>query len=123
MGALRGADRLEKDRFDTDEAIYLLLTKDDGTVVGAHRLLPTMGPHLLSDIVPELLRGPRRAARRQVLELSGTFVDEGSLDASAVENARNHLLVGLFEFCLRAGYEKFTMAVAGRPPCCSTLPC
>ena len=109
-GAPDGTDR-GKDRFDTDDAIYLLLTRDDGTVVGAHRLLPTTGPHLLSDIAPDLcaVRGVQRGEK--ILELSGTFVDEGNLDASAVENARNHLLVGLFEFCLRAGYEKFTWVV------------
>jgi N-acyl-L-homoserine lactone synthetase len=100
-----------KDRFDTSDAIYLLLTKDDGTVIGAHRLLPTAGPHLLSDRTPELcaVRGVLRGA--DILELSATFVAERGLDKAALENARKHLLVGLFEFCQRAGYETVTWAM------------
>ena len=43
-----------KDRFDTDDALYLLLTRDDGAVLGAHRLLPTKGPHKFSEVSPEL---------------------------------------------------------------------
>ena len=35
--ALRRDDRLEKDQFDTDDAIYLLLTTDDGAVPRSRR--------------------------------------------------------------------------------------
>src|SRR5271154_5690649 len=52
--ALRKPDRMEKDQFDTDDAIYLLLTEDDGTVVGTHRMLPPPKPHLFSDLFPQL---------------------------------------------------------------------
>jgi acyl-homoserine lactone synthase len=107
--ALRKPDRLEKDQFDTDSAIYLLLTEDDGTVIGTHRMLPTTGPHLFSDVFPNLcaVKGVQRGDK--ILELTRTCVDEEALDKPAMEKARKRIMVGLFEFCLRAGYEKFTL--------------
>jgi len=106
---LRKADRLEKDQFDNDEAIYLLLTEDDGTVIGSHRLLHTAGPHLFSDVFPKLcaVKGVQRGPK--ILELTRTCVDEDRLDKAGTEKARRRLMTGLFEFCYRAGYEKFTV--------------
>jgi len=107
--ALRKPDRLERDQFDTDDAIYLLLTEDDGTVIGTHRMLPTTKPHLFSDVFPNLcaVKGVRRG--ESILELTRTCVDEENLDKATMEKARKRLMVGLFEFCLRAGYENFTL--------------
>lgn len=107
--ALRKPDRLERDQFDTENAIYLLLTKDDGSVIGSHRMLPTTGPHLFSDVFPHMcaVKGVRRGER--ILELTRTCVAEDALDKAATEKARKHLMTGLFEFCLRAGYRQFTV--------------
>jgi N-acyl-L-homoserine lactone synthetase len=106
VAAAPDVDPLGKDRFDTDAAMYLLLTTDAGTVIGGHRLLPTLVPHAFSDVSPELcaVRGIQRGEK--ILEAAFGFVDEESLDKAALERARNRILVGLFEFCLRAGYEK-----------------
>src|SRR5579871_2634959 len=70
--ALRKPDRLERDQFDTDDAIYLLLTQDDGAVIGTHRMLPTTGPHLFSDVFPQMcaVKGVERGAK--ILELTRT---------------------------------------------------
>ena len=102
---------LEKDRFDTEDAIYLLLTKDDGTVIGSQRMLPTVGPHRFSEELPQLcdVKGVQRGPK--ILELTGACVDEDALELFARETARKRLIVGLFEFCLRAGYEKFTLVM------------
>lgn len=102
---------LEKDRFDTDDAIYLLLTKDDGTVIGTQRMLPTLGPHRFSEELPQTcdVKGVQRGPK--ILELTGACVDEDALEPFARETARKRLMVGLFEFCLRAGYEKFTFVM------------
>ena len=107
--ALRKDDRLEKDQFDTDDAIYLLLTGDDGSVIGAHRMLPTTKPHLFSDVFPQacVVKGVQRGEK--ILELTRTCVDEELLDRKTTEVARKRIMVGLFEFCLRAGYEKVTI--------------
>ena len=107
--ALRKPDRLERDQFDTDDAIYLLLTEDDGTVIGTHRMLPTTKPHLFSDVFPQLcaVKGVQRGEK--ILELTRTCVDEEALDRATMELARKRIMVGLFEFCLRAGYEQITL--------------
>ena len=107
--ALRKDDRIERDQFDTDDAIYLLLTQDDGAVIGSHRMLPTTGPHLFSDVFPQAcaVKGVQRGER--ILELTRTCVDEDLLDRKATELARKRIMVGLFEFCLRAGYDKVTI--------------
>ena len=107
--ALRKPDRLERDQFDTDDAIYLLLMDDDGTVIGTHRMLPTTKPHLFSDVFPQLcaVKGVQRGEK--ILELTRTCVDEEALDRATMERARKRIMVGLFEFCLRAGYEQITL--------------
>jgi len=107
--ALRKPDRLERDQFDTEDAIYLLLMDDDGTVIGTHRMLPTTKPHLFSDVFPQLcaVKGVQRG--KKILELTRTCVDEEALDRATMEHARKRIMVGLFEFCLRAGYEQITL--------------
>jgi acyl-homoserine lactone synthase len=107
--ALRKPDRLERDQFDTEDAIYLLLMDDDGRVIGSHRMLPTTKPHLFSDVFPQLcaVKGVQRGEK--ILELTRTCVDEEALDRATMELARKRIMVGLFEFCLRAGYEQITL--------------
>ena len=107
--ALRKPDRLEKDQFDNDDAIYLLLTDDDGAVIGSHRMLQTVKPHLFSDVFPQYcaVKGVQRGEK--ILELTRTCVDEERLDKATMERARKRIMVGLFEFFVRAGYEYVTM--------------
>lgn len=54
--ALRQSDSLERDQFDHTEAIHLVYLKH-GRALAYSRLLPTSGPHLPSDIYPELMKG------------------------------------------------------------------
>ncbi len=107
------ADRVSvgRDCYDTADALYLLLTRDDGAVVAAARLLPTLRPHGLSEIAPEFcsVRGVQRGHR--ILELNASGIDLTVLDPAARAHARNHLFAGVFEFCLRAGFEHITMLV------------
>jgi acyl-homoserine lactone synthase len=107
--ALRKPDGLEKDQFDNDDAIYLLLTDDDGTVIGSHRMLQTVKPHLFSDVFPQYcaVKGVQRG--ENILELTRTCVDEERLDKATMERARKRIMVGLFEFFVRTGYEHVTM--------------
>lgn len=108
---LRDANAAPADRFDNDDAIYLLLTKDDGTVIAAQRALPTLRPRPLSEELAQFcdVRGVQRGEK--ILELTGGCIDDKALDLGATEQARNRLTVGLFEFGLRAGYEKFTLLI------------
>ncbi|MEI9990166.1 MAG: acyl-homoserine-lactone synthase [Rhizomicrobium sp.] len=108
LNRLRKRDGRQTDRFDTPDAIYLLLTEEGGLVRGVARFLPTTGPHVFADAAPDLceVKGVQRGPR--ILELSRALVDEDGLGRAEMETARKTLLVGLFEFCVRAGCEKFT---------------
>ncbi len=50
-------DRLERDQFDRPDAVHHICVRND-KVVGYQRMLPTMEPHLLTDVFPELCEGP-----------------------------------------------------------------
>ncbi len=107
---LRRADGRLTDRFDTDDAIHLLLTGDDGAVRGGLRLLPTTSPHVLSEILPQLCDCKGLQRDPKTLELSRMCIDP-NLDFAARELGRNRLLVGLVEFCHRTGYERITLLI------------
>jgi acyl-homoserine lactone synthase len=47
-------DGLEIDQFDTETAVHMLYLDDNRDVLGYQRMLPTTGPHLLTDALPEL---------------------------------------------------------------------
>lgn len=104
---LRREDGLQIDRFDGADAVYLLLTDDGGYVRGTARLLPTTGRHALAEIGPEACSVKGVLRGDDILELTRTCVDE-ALSTPKREIARNHLVVGLFEFCVRAGWHRLT---------------
>jgi len=104
----REIGRQHTDCFDAAAAIYLVLIAEGGAVRAGARLLPTTGPHVFADMAPQLcgMKGVQRGER--IVELTRAVVDEELPDRAAMEEARKHLLVGLFEFCVRAGFEMFT---------------
>ena len=107
--ALRKPDGVEKDQFDTEDAVYLLLREDGGRVIGSHRLLPTTKPHLFSELFADMcaIRGMRTGER--IYELTRTCVDKDLLDKDGEMRALKQIMVGLFEFCIRAGIEQLTL--------------
>jgi N-acyl-L-homoserine lactone synthetase len=46
--------RYEVDQFDDDHACYLVLTDGSGRHLGSARLLPTVRPHILNSLYPQL---------------------------------------------------------------------
>ena len=105
---LRSPDGLERDQFDTSDAVYLLLI-EEGKMVGSHRLIPTIKPHLFSEIFPHLcdVRGVVKSST--VYELNRTCVDEALLGPKGSVRARKILMTGLMEFCVLAGMDHFTV--------------
>lgn len=49
-------DGLERDQFDRPDAVHQICMRD-GEVAGYQRMLPTVKPHLLSDVFPNLCEG------------------------------------------------------------------
>jgi len=105
--ALRKPDGREIDQFDNENAIYLLLI-EDGQVTGSHRLLPTTGPHLFSDVFPDMCEQRGRQTGPAVYELNRTGMDP-LLPRDRQLAGMRLLLVGLLEFAHGAGMEKLTL--------------
>lgn len=100
---LKSEDGREIDRFDTDDAIHLVVEKY-GRVVGYTRLLRTSGPHLLSEVYPHIMEGHDWPRDRAVYEWTRCISDQ---DAGKFGNVQaSHLLItGVLEFCLVAGIK------------------
>jgi acyl-homoserine lactone synthase len=105
---LRKPDGREIDQFDNEDAIYLLL-KDEDRVLGGHRLLPTVKPHLFSELFNDMcdVKGVRTGAR--IYELNRTCVDKSVLAGDRERWGLRMIMAGLFEFCVRAGVEQLTL--------------
>jgi acyl-homoserine lactone synthase len=104
---LAKVDGRERDQFDTERTVYLMLL-DQGKVVGTHRLLPTTTPHLFSEVfshycnVRGVMRGP------DILEAGRTCLDEKSLDRHALRRFRRQIMAALIEYPCHAGMRGFT---------------
>lgn len=100
-------DGRERDQFDNEQTVYLVLL-DQGKVIGTHRLLPTIRPHLFSEIFSHFcdVRGVVRAPN--ILEAGRTCLDEINLDRGALRRFRRLIMAGLIEYPCHAGMRGFT---------------
>ncbi len=94
----------DKDAFDTDHTIYVLAYAGAGErLVGAARLNPTTGPHMLTDVFHEFcdLQPPPRDP--SIYEFSRYVIDHAALSKDDQFRIRGRLSAGINEFCLRTG--------------------
>lgn len=105
-------DGREIDRFDAQDPLYLLSVDDrTGALLGAVRLLPTMGPNMLRDVFPVLV--PGGAPESPLIWESSRFAVNPAAFSAADRAEANHvvnrttveLLCGIVEVCRRAGIE------------------
>jgi acyl-homoserine lactone synthase len=107
--ALDRPDGLEKDQFDTEDAVYLFCI-DGGQLIGAMRALPTLHPTLMSDIFPYLnIRGPIQ--RRDVFELSRIFVIPERRGEHAGPRIEMLLLTAITEYGISIGLTGFSIVL------------
>lgn len=99
--AIRRNDGLEIDQFDHERALHLALFFEDA-VVGYTRLLPTIEPHLLSDVYPQIMNGQAWPRSPEIFEWTRCIVAEGEILINGVP-ASHVLMTGVMEFCLVAG--------------------
>jgi acyl-homoserine lactone synthase len=98
-------DGLERDQFDGPDAIHQICVRD-GKVVGYQRGLPTVKPHLLSDVFPELCEGPPPRGL-DTYELSRHCVaPEYREGRRGVSSVGSELMVGGIEWGLSCGVTK-----------------
>ncbi|WP_339864842.1 acyl-homoserine-lactone synthase [Paremcibacter congregatus] len=96
-------DGKEIDRFDTEDAIYLLSLDGDRKLLGSKRLLPTTQPHLMSEVFPHMVAGDVPAGPH-IWESSRSCVHPDCRDRGII----GHLFLAMVEVGLIMGIEKIT---------------
>lgn len=91
----------DKDQFDTDETVYVIVEDENGAIVASARLNPTTRPHMLSELFAANCDLQPYPVGRDVWECS-RFVTDRSLMTDAVDDFRMRcrLGLGLTVFCL-----------------------
>jgi len=100
------AGQFELDQFDSPHARYMILLGEDGRHRASARLLPTMRPHILDQLYPELCeeeipRGPR------IFEITRFCLDRHQTAAER-RHARDELVSGLAATALANGIHAYT---------------
>lgn len=98
--------RFEVDQFDDEHAIYVIVADEGGRHLGSARLLPTLGPHILGDLYPQLCAGavPRRP---DTFEITRFCLGPGQ-GASRRRQTRNGLVSALVQVALDLGIRTYT---------------
>lgn len=93
-------DGREVDQFDTDDATYLLGIDAEAGVVCGSRLVPTLKPHLMSEVFPDLalIYGLPRA--RDIYEWTRIFVVPERRASGRSCLAAGIIQCGVLEHCL-----------------------
>lgn len=102
---LASDDGLERDQFDRPDAIHHICVRD-GKVAGYQRMLPTVKPHLLSDVFPELCEGPPPRGL-DTYELTRYCVAPAQREGRrGVSSVGSELMAGFVEWGLACGVNK-----------------
>ncbi|MCF6302969.1 MAG: hypothetical protein L3J13_07190 [Devosiaceae bacterium] len=121
-------DGLEKDRFDDMNPLYICVVSDDAKkLLASLRLLPTTGPHMLSDVFPEVM-GEAGIVRHPLIWESSRFcVDTETareFGSDSINIITRKILAGLFETAHTAGmqniisvYDIFVERILRRSDC------
>ncbi|OAN58650.1 acyl-homoserine-lactone synthase [Sphingobium sp. TCM1] len=96
----------EIDQFDDEHAIYVVATNERGEHDGSIRLLPSIRPHVLGNIFPELCDGPVPSGEH-IFELSRACLSPRNRAARRLE-VRNTVTTAVVEFALLRGIRRFT---------------
>ena len=103
-GALRHENGLERDAYDTSDAIYLLGFSPEGSITCGLRLLPTTGDHLFRDHFLHL--APAGLPQGEcVYELTRFFIATMRVAPRLRQRMIATLGAALFEYCLSRGIE------------------
>ncbi len=97
---------LERDQFDNENTVYLVLRNAFNEVIGSVRMLPTVGPNVLCDIFPNLAEDGDPPRSPTVWEASRLAIDDRKEKLEAVRRPVNiigTLLSAIIEFSMEIG--------------------
>ncbi|MFC7047892.1 acyl-homoserine-lactone synthase [Emcibacter nanhaiensis] len=102
-------NRLEIDEFDSEDTVYLLIKDDNNELIGSLRLLPSTGPHLMSELFSHLVEGPVARAD-DTWECSRVYVLSNKGKASGLKAGGGaELSVAMMEAGLMLGISKINV--------------
>jgi acyl-homoserine lactone synthase len=109
---LQCRDGMEFDDFDTTFMTYAL-AMDGERVVGGARLFPTLRPHMLETVCPQLAdvkgipRGP------SIYEWTRLFIIPSHRDGRYGGAVSGRIFCGCIEYCLREGIDQLSLVFEG----------
>ena len=93
---------IEMDAFDTEHAVYLMALDSTDKLVGGSRLVPTLQPHLLGNVFPQLAPGgPPRAA--DIYEWTRFFISPALRSRGRSSPVAGVVLCGVLEVARALG--------------------
>lgn len=120
-------DGKEKDPFDDLNPLYICVITEQRQLLASLRLLPTTGPHMLSDVFPEVMGEAEIVRHPLILESSRFCVDTDAARNFAPDGINlvtRELLAGLFSTAASAGmtnivsvYDLFLERILRRAGC------
>ena len=102
-------DGYDKDQFDTDETVYVLVLSRDGNVLASSRINPTTRPHMMSELFADYCDLQPYPVGADVWECS-RFVTDRKHIRDPVEDFRTRcrLGLGLTVWCLDHGVSRLS---------------
>lgn len=105
--ALAKPDGLERDGYDDARAHYVIVIDDRGVGRASARLLPTAGPHMMTELFADFVAGPLPQGR-DIFEWSRHCPGDPDWAPAINEAARLTLHLGILEFALAHGVTAYT---------------
>lgn len=105
---LEKPDKLERDQFDTDDAIYLLYI-EQGRVIAGSRLVPTIKPNLMNDVFPHLASVRGVPCDPGIFDWTRIFVVRDRREGGNAGKAAGTVLCGMLEYCLDEGIHALSV--------------
>jgi acyl-homoserine lactone synthase len=102
---LRHPDGLERDQFDTPQAVHLLAL-ENGSVVGGSRLMRASGPTILSEVFPHLVERCDLPRDEETLDWTRMFVVPSHRGGGKTRSVRGALLTAVMQYALSAGARR-----------------
>jgi acyl-homoserine lactone synthase len=108
------SDGREVDQFDTDKTVYLLGIERGKGVVAGSRLVPTLEPHLMSEVFPQLATIRGLPTAYDIFEWTRSFVVPEKREGGRVCRAAGIIYCGLLEFCLAQDIRQLSVVCEDR---------
>ena len=106
---LRRPDGRERDQFDDEHAVHIVV-REDGEIAAYSRMLPTTRPHLIDSVYPELLKGAEPVRGPKVWEWTrSSVVPSRAEGAAAFSPAAAKLFLAITEWTLHNGVEALSV--------------